>query len=145
MFDEDGNMKKSERTKYREYRELDELAKKGCSTCETFRATILHHHPSNNAPEFLARDDDSLSAYLNLQSTAISINYLLKPDLEDFEYASEWSMGRPPLQAWSNDESSIMRKRSFFSTRLNMQASRAVGNVSLTMTAKDDCSFDQGW
>jgi hypothetical protein len=94
-FDEDGNMKKSGRTEYRDYTELDELAKKGCSPCKIFRAAILYHHPSNDAPELLARDDDSLSVYLNGQGTAISINYPFKSCLEDFEYDPEWPMGRP--------------------------------------------------
>ncbi|KAH7355273.1 heterokaryon incompatibility protein-domain-containing protein [Rhexocercosporidium sp. MPI-PUGE-AT-0058] len=102
---------KDHRLEYKDYKELDELARQGCLTCRIFRAAILYHHPSNDAAELLALDEDSLSVYLNNEGTAVSISYPFKASREEFEYDREWPLGRPSFMLPLDDEPRQRYKR----------------------------------
>jgi len=61
MFREDGTFLESGMTVYKNFAEMEEIAKDGCSTCRIFRAAILYKHPAREASKLLHMDDDRIT------------------------------------------------------------------------------------
>ena len=88
-----GNARETEdkiRIVYRDWAQLDSLAEQGCSTCKVFRAHILYDHPSPDALELLALDQESIVVRVNEENETVvglTISYPCKRskfDLGDF-------------------------------------------------------------
>lgn len=88
---EDGSStKKTTCVVYKDWAELESLAKQGCSSCRIFRATILYDHPLSNALEMLGLDKEDIKVDVkedNGNITGLSIRYPYKEtktELGDF-------------------------------------------------------------
>lgn len=110
---------------YKDFKELDSLARAGCATCKIFRAEILYRHPARNAYEILMYDDQDVSIYRGTSQGAendLVIRHPNRRSMSEFhDFDPEWPMGRPDMhpekaRIWGIDLSSSRRRYKKIST-----------------------------
>lgn len=126
-------------SQYKDFGELNELARAGCETCRIIRATILYHHPEKNAYDLLLRDDEYLTVRVKEEGAAIvglNVSYPYKADMREFDYDPQWP---PPMGKPSAKEEHFMRMVGLWDPHRPRYRAMRTANVDVPLLPKGDC------